>query len=87
MELDHRRSLAGLLGLVMRGHETFTQRLADGRQRAFLWQQQGDLVQGWLASSLSLVSGVGSCTAAEVPGFCARQVSIAACCCSRVQRP
>ncbi|MNR00456.1 hypothetical protein D3C85_1162290 [compost metagenome] len=42
------------------------------------------LLRGWLASSLSLVSGSGSSTAAGCFGFCLRQLSMAACCCSRV---
>jgi hypothetical protein len=52
--------LSGLLRLIVGGHETFAQCFADRRQRAVLRQQQGNLVQGWLASSLSLVSGNGS---------------------------
>ena len=54
VELNDRWLLPGLFSLVVGGHETFAQRLADGGQWAFLRQQQGDLVQGLAGQFLEL---------------------------------
>ena len=49
--LNIRWVLSGLLRLVVRGHEALSQRFGDGRERAFLGQQQANLGQ-WLAGQL-----------------------------------
>ncbi len=43
-----------MLRLVVSGHEALAQRLADGSQRAFLGQQQGDFAQRLAGQFLEL---------------------------------